>query len=54
MQSAPNPRSRFDGPFWLALAGAVLVLGAFGCFGLAAAAMAVAPHDTGVVVVDAS
>jgi hypothetical protein len=54
MQSAPLPRSRFDGPFWLALVGGVLVLGALGCFGLAAAATAVAPHDTGVLVIDAS
>jgi hypothetical protein len=47
MQSSPS--SRFDAPFWILLISGVLLIGALGCFGLAAAAKDVSPDGTSVM-----
>jgi hypothetical protein len=41
--------SRFDGPFWILLLAGVLLAGALGCFGLAAAAQDVGTNATGII-----
>ena len=48
----PNVVSRFDGPFWLALVVGVLLLGALGCFGLAAAAQSFGVAPDAVIAAD--
>jgi len=44
-------RTRFDGPFWAALIAGILLVGSFGCIGLAAAAQSASVLDAPVLAV---
>ena len=44
--------ARFDGPFWILLVAGVILVGSFGCFGLAAAAQDAAQGHAAVLAVD--
>jgi hypothetical protein len=45
---------RFDAPFWAALLALVILVGSFGCIGLAAAAQGAAAGDAALVIVEDS
>jgi hypothetical protein len=45
---------RFDAPFWVAVLAVVILVGSFGCIGLAAAAQDAAKSNSVLVIVDQS